>query len=153
MGDYAERSDQYHKAAYFQVQISGGAGEKTTDGSWKVVNGGSVRFNEDDGVTPTGSKFREHSLGKYEWDDLVLIGPVTKTRKDMLQWYQDTVKGKDHRRNITVIVLNRDQQIIKQTNFLDCFLTSYRLTELDKEAGEKACEETVTICVGRREDK
>jgi phage tail-like protein len=144
---FAERQDQYAKATGFQVQITGASAEGTTDGSWKVVRGGGIRFNENAGTTTGSDKFMQHSLGQKEWDDLTLIGPVTSSRKDMLNWYKDTVAGKDHRRNVSIIILGPDGKSTHQYNYLDCFLTSYKLTPLDADS-EQECEEEVTICVG-----
>lgn len=143
---FAERQDQYTKATGFQVEISNSGDPKSTDGAWKVVRGGGLRFNENQGVTTGQDQFNQHSLGQREWDDLVLIGPVTKSRTAMLKWYTDTVKGQDHRRNVSIIILGPDGQETHRYNYIDCFLTSYRLTELDAES-EKECEEEVHIAV------
>ncbi len=144
---FAERQDQYSKATGFQVEITGAAGAGATDGSWKAVRGGGIRFNENHGVSTGGNKFIDHSLGQKEWDDLVLIGPVTKSRKDMLKWYLDTVKGEQHRRNVSIIIIGPDNKETHRYNYMDCFLTMYKLTDLDAES-EKECEEEVHICVG-----
>ena len=144
---FAERQDQYSKATGFQIQITGAASEGSTDGSWKAVRGGGVRFVENPGTTTGGDKFMQHSLGQKEWDDITLIGPVTSSRKDMLNWYKDTVAGKDHRRNVSIIILGPDGKTTHQYNYLDCFLTSYKLTPLDADS-EQECEEEVSICVG-----
>jgi len=65
----------------------------------------------------------------------------------MLNWYKDTVNGKDHRRNVSIIIHGADTRRRTATTYLDCFLTSYRLTELDAES-ESECDEEVHICVG-----
>jgi phage tail-like protein len=144
----AELSDQFSKAIGFQVEITGAAGAGSTDGSWKAVRGGGLRFNENPGVTMGQEKFSHISLGMREWEDVTLIGPVTKSRKDMLTWYMDTVKGEDWRRNMSIIVLNYDHSELYRYNYMDCFLTAYSLTPLDGES-EQECEETIEICVGR----
>jgi phage tail-like protein len=148
---FAERQDQFNKATGFQVEITGAAGAGSTDGSWKVVRGGGIRFNENPGTTRGNDQFRQHSLGQKEWDDIVLIGPVTKSRKDMMQWYLDTVTGKDHRRNVSIIILGPDSKETHRYNYIDCFLTLYKLTELDAES-EQECEEEVHICVGHSDN-
>jgi len=141
---FAERQDQFSKATGFSVEITGAAGGGGTDGSWKVVRGGGIRFTENAGVTRGDDKFSQHSLGQREWEDIVLIGPVTKSRKDMLKWYQATVKGDDYRRNVSIIIHGPDGKETHRYNYIDCFLTAYRLTELDAES-EKECEEEVHI--------
>jgi phage tail-like protein len=145
---FKELPDQFSKAIGFQVEITGAAGAGTTDGSWKAVRGGGLRFAENMGVTVGQDKFLQHALGMREWEDVTIIGPVTKSRKDMLKWYLDTVKGEDWRRNLSVIVLNYDYSELYRYNYMDCFLTAFTLTPLDAES-EVECEETVEICVGR----
>lgn len=142
-----EMADQFSKAIGFQVEITGAAGAGETDGSWKAVRGGGIRFAENSGVTMGQDQFAQNALGMREWEDITIIGPVTKSRKDMLTWYLDTVKGEDWRRNISIIVLNYDGSELYRYNYMDCFLTSYALTPLDAES-EVECEETVEICVG-----
>lgn len=143
---HAERQDQFAKATGFSVEITGAAAANGTDGSWKAVRGGGLRFAENSGVTRGDDKFAQHSLGQREWDDVTLIGPVTKSRKDMLKWYMDTVKGEDHRRNVSIIIHGADTKETHRYNYLDCFLTAYSLTPLDADS-EQECEETIEICV------
>jgi phage tail-like protein len=145
------RSDEFAGASGFSVEISGGPGAADTDGSWKVCRGGGIRFTEAQGTTRGSDQFMQHTLGQREWDDLVLIGCVTKSRKAMLQWYKDTVAGKDHRRNLSVIIHHKDTKESHRYNFIDCFLTSYRLTELDADS-EVECEEEIHICPARSDN-
>jgi phage tail-like protein len=148
----AVRSDDFSQATGFSVEITGAPGASAgADGTWKVVRGGGIRFNENAGTTRGSDQFMQHSLGQREWDDLVLIGCLSKGRKAMLQWYADTVAGKDHRRNVSVIIHGRDTQETHRYNFLDCFLTSYRLTELDADS-EVECEEEIHMSVGRSDN-
>jgi hypothetical protein len=147
----SHRYDEYAKATGFQVDIKGGDGAESTDGAWKAVRGGGLRFNENQGCTTGDDKFIQHSLGQREWEDLTLIGPVTKSRKAMLKWYLDTVKGEDHRRDLSVIILGPDTKETHRYNYLDCFLTAYSLTPLDGESDQE-CEETIEICLGRSDN-
>jgi phage tail-like protein len=145
---FKELPDQFSKAIGFQVEITGAAGAGSTDGSWKAVRGGGLRFAENQGVTVGQDKFNNISLGMREWEDVTIIGPVTKSRKDMLKWYLDTVKGEDWRRNMSIIVMNYDGSELYRYNYMDCFLTAYSLTPLDAES-EVECEETIEIGVAR----
>jgi len=148
----AVRSDDFSRATGFTVEITNTKGNRqTADGSWKCIRGGGIRFAENQGTTRGSDQYMQHALGQREWDDLVLIGPVSKERKDMLKWYEDTVKGEDHRRNLTIHIHGMDGQVTHSYNYLDCFLTSYRLTELDADS-EKECDEEVHICVGRSDN-
>jgi len=146
MASFAERQDQFVKASGFQVNIQGAASDGP-DGTWKVCRGGGIRFDENQGTTTGNDHFKQHSHGLREWENITLVGPVTKTRKDMLKWYQNTVKGEDHRRNISIILLGQDGQEIYRYDYNDCFLLHYRLTELDAES-DNVCEEEVQICPG-----
>jgi phage tail-like protein len=145
---FAELPDQFSKAIGFQVEITGAAAAGQTDGSWKAVRGGGLRFAENQGVTVGQDQFNNISLGMREWEDITIIGPVTKSRKDMMKWYLDTVKGEDWRRNVSVIVLNYDASELYRYNYMDAFLTAYSMTPLDAES-EVECEETIEMCVAR----
>jgi len=148
----AVRSDDFSRASGFSVEITGAAGATAgADGTWHVARGGGIRFNENAGTTRGSDQFMQHSLGQREWDDLVLIGPVSKGRKDMLKWYTNTMKGEDHRRNVSIIIHGMDTNETHRYNFIDCFLTSYRLTELDSDS-EAQCDEEIHICVGRSDN-
>jgi|SRR5579871_2378883 len=143
------RQDEFSSAHGFQVEISGGADAKGTDGSWKMVRGGGLRIEEASGVTRGDDKHRHFSPGKKVWEDIHLVGPVTKTRKDMLKWFNDTVSGDEDkkRRNISIIILGKNGKETHRYDYNDCFMTSYRMTELDAE-GQVECEEEIGICVG-----
>jgi len=148
----AVRSDDFARATGFTVDITGAAGSGSgADGNWKVVRGGGLRFNENAGTTRGSDQFMQHALGQREWDDLVLIGTISKGRKDMLKWYKNTVAGEDWRRNVTLNIHGMDGQITHHYNYIDCFLTSYRLTELDADS-EQECEEEIHICVARSDN-
>lgn len=145
MGAGGHRYDEYSKASGFSVDIKPGDPAAQTDGSWKAVRGGGLRFVENQGVTTGNDKFIQHSLGQREWEDITLIGPVTKSRKAMMTWYMDTVDGKDWRRDLSIIIHGTDTQETHRYEYLNCFLTAYSLTPLDGES-ESECEETVEIC-------
>lgn len=150
---FAERQDQYNKAVGFQVEITGASASGSTDGSWKSVRGGGARFTEQQGTTTGNDKYIQHSLGQLEWEDITLVGPVTKSRKDMLKWYLDTVAGNTDkiRRNLSIIINSRDGKETQRYNYVDCFLTAYSLTPLDADS-EQECEETIEICPARSDN-
>ena len=148
----AVRSDDFARATGFSVEITGAKGASAgAAGTWKVVRGGGIRFAENHGTTRGSDHFHQHAHGQREWEDIELIGPVSKDRKDMLQWYLDTVQGKDHRRNVSIVIHGMDTQETHRYNFLDCFLAEYRLTPLNADS-EEECEEHVRICVGRSDN-
>jgi hypothetical protein len=139
------RYDEYSKATGFSVDIKPGDPADKTDGAWKAVRGGGIRFVENQGVTTGTEQFVQHSLGQREWEDITLIGPLTSSRKAMMTWYADTVAGKDWRRDVSIIVHGTDSKETHRYEYLHCFLTAYSLTPLDGES-EQECEETIEIC-------
>jgi hypothetical protein len=147
MADYAQRVDQYTVAFGFQVEISGGDAVTSREGSWKRVDWNGCRLLEVSDATVGTEQFHQHTHGQREWTDLTLVGALTGKRKAMLQWYKDTVAGKDHRRNISLILLARDGTELKRYDLQDTFIIGYQLTQLEG-GGQQECEETVTICVG-----
>src|SRR5947207_1996943 len=105
------KPENYARAEYFQVDISNASGADSTDGAWHYVTIPKISIQEAE-ATVGGDPVARHNLGRKEWSDLVLRGPVTDTRKAMLTWYQDTVKkgvGKNQpRRNISIMLFNPD---------------------------------------------
>lgn len=142
-----EIADQFSIATGFQVLIQG-APEKGETGDWKAVRGGGIRFNENAGVTIGSDPNAKHSLGQREWEDVTLIGPVSKERKAMMEWYLLTVDGGDHRKNMSIVILGKDSKETHRYDYEECFLTAYSLTPLDADS-ETECEETVELCVAR----
>ena len=149
MGD-GVRADQYVIASGFKLDITGGPDPQGPDGSWKMVNGGSLVFDVVSGASTGGDQFMQGSLGQKQWQNLVITGPVTATRKDMLQWVSDMKDGKKDklRRNVTVTMINKDGTDGIAYNFLNCFLESYELTSLSGDNANE-CYETISINVGR----
>ena len=78
---------------------------------------------------------------------VILLSRVMSKLGTLTEITTDTVAGKDHRRNVSIIILGPDGKTTHQYNYLDCFLTEYRLTPLDADS-EQECEEEVKICVG-----
>ena len=69
------------------------------------------------------------SPGHKSFGEIVLRGPLTSTRKNLFQWINETARGKDIRKNITVHLLNRQNGrdiILKTYTYNECFLTRYK---------------------------
>jgi len=146
----AMRADQYVIASGFKLDITGGPDPGGPDGSWKVVNGGGLKFDVVTGASVGGDQYMQGSLGQKVWENLNLTGPVTATRKDMLQWVADMTAGKADklRRNTTVTMINKDGSDGIAYNFTNCFLESYQLTDLSGDNASE-CFESISVNVGR----
>jgi phage tail-like protein len=144
------RADQYVIASGFKIDITGGPDPQGPDGSWKVVQGGSLTFDVVSGASTGQDQFMQGSLGQKQWQNLNVTGPVTSSRKDMLQWVADMKDGKSDklRRNVTVTMVNKDGTDGIAYNFLNCFLESYQLTDLSGDNASE-CFESISINVGR----
>jgi len=144
------RADQYVIASGFKLDITGGPDPQGPDGSWKMINGGSLIFDVVSGASTGQDQFMQGSLGQKQWQNLTVTGPVTGSRKDMLTWVADMTAGKSDklRRNVTVTMINKDGTDGIGYNFLNCFLESYELTSLSGDNANE-CYETISINVGR----
>jgi len=144
------RADQYVIASGFKIDITGGPDPQGPDGSWKVVQGGSLTFDVVSGASTGQDQFMQGSLGQKQWQNLNVTGPVTSSRKDMLQWVADMKDGKSDklRRNVTVTMVNKDGTDGIAYNFLNCFLESYQLTDLSGDNASE-CFESISINIGR----
>jgi len=144
-------ADQYNRNYAFRVEINGGAAPDSSEGSWNSLRGGGVRIHETNGVTTGVDKYKNHSPGIAEWQDLVLVGTVTDKRKDMLDWYMEMVNkgGPDEvYKDVTVTILNRDGGDLWSVNYLHCFLTGYSLCALNGDDDDTEATETIELCVG-----
>lgn len=144
-------ADQYNRNYAFRVEISGGASPDSSEGAWNTVRGGGLRIHETTGVTTGTDQFKNHSPGISEWQDLVLVGPVTDKRKDMLEWYKKCQEkgGPDEAyRDVTITIVNRDGGDLWSVNYLHCFMTAYSLCPLNGDEEDNEACETVELCVG-----
>jgi hypothetical protein len=96
-------------------------GVDNADDAWEVWRGGGEQVIKE--CKPGKDTFKPDTRG----GDLVLRGPMTSGRKDMLQWYQDMVSGsKEYRRMLTITELSDEgggtPPVEGQTYvFHDCF--------------------------------
>lgn len=76
-------------------------GVDNADDAWEVWRGGGEQATKD--CKPGKDTFKPDTRA----GDLVLRGPMTSGRKDMLQWFQDTWSGsKTYRRMLTITELD-----------------------------------------------
>jgi hypothetical protein len=148
---HQDRPDQFARNYGFHVEISGGDAATSTNGAWKTFRGGGLRIHESQGCTRGEDKFKNHTRGICEWDDIQLTGALTADRKNMLQWYLDMVNTGDEGacyRDVSLIYLGPNGTETHRVNWLECFLTAYSLTPLDGDEEDVECVETIEICVG-----
>jgi hypothetical protein len=143
-------NDQFVRKSRFTVEISGGSDPKSTGGVWLSVSGGGIEFKEEE--TPTGEdSLQLKSIGQGRWQDLVLRGPLTADRKDIITWWKDMCeKGEDTNcfRTVTVNFYNRDGGDVDSVSYNDCWLKEYRLTPADSRASGEFMYEEVVIDIG-----
>jgi hypothetical protein len=99
-------------------------GVDNADDAWESWRGGGEQTIKD--CKPGKDTFKADTRA----GDLVLRGPVTSGRKDMLTWYQDMVtKSKTYRRMLTITELSDDGTGTvtegKKYVYHDCFPCRY----------------------------
>ncbi len=115
----------------FRVRILNPDGSQITPGvdnaddAWEVWRGGGTQTIKD--CKPGKDTFKPDTRA----GDLVLQGPLTSDRKDMLQWINETVSGsKTYRRMLTITELDDPGDGTpaverKQYIYHDCFPVRY----------------------------
>jgi hypothetical protein len=143
-------NDAFVRKSRFLVEISGGSDPKSSGGVWLSISGGGLEFKEE--AVPIGDdSLQLTTAGQGRWTDLVLRGPITGDRKDIVNWWKDmNQKGKkeDCYRTVTVSFLNRAGETVDSVSWSDCWLKEYRLTPADSNAGSEYMFEEVVIDVG-----
>jgi hypothetical protein len=135
----------------FRVRILNPDGSQITPGvdnaddAWEVWRGGGEQTIKD--CKPGKDTFKPDTRA----GDLVLQGPVTSGRKDMLQWYQDTLSGsKTYRRMLTITEIDDPADGTppvegKTYVYHDAFPVRYRVSELRANATTGNVMEEVAI--------
>jgi len=143
-------NDAAVRRSRFTVEISGGSDPKSTGGVWLAISGGGIEF-KDEANPVGGDSLRLTTAGQGRWQDLVLKGPMTANRKDIVTWWKDmNEKGEDTNcyRTVTITFYNRDGAEVDTISYNDCWLKEYRLTPADSRAGSEFMFEEVVIDVG-----
>lgn len=145
-----KHNDAAVRRSRFTIEISGGADPKSAGGVWLSVQGGGIEFKDE--ACPTGAdSLRLTTAGQGRWQDLILKGPMTANRKDIIQWWKDMndVGSPDKcYRTVTITFYNRDGAEVDTISYNDCWLKEYRLTPADSRAGSEYMFEEVVIDVG-----
>lgn len=143
-------NDGQQRKSRFTVEISGGSDPRSTGGVWLSVSGGGLEFKEEE--NPTGDdSLQLKTAGQARWADLVLRGPLSADRKDIITWWKDmNDKGEAANcyRTVTVNFYNRDGGDVDSIAYNDCWLKEYRLTPADSRAGSENMFEEVVIDIG-----
>jgi hypothetical protein len=145
-----KHNDEAQRRSRFTVEISGGSDPKSTGGVWLSISGGGLEVKDE--ANPTGGdSLRVTTAGQARWQDLVLRGPLTADRKDIITWWKDmNEKGEDTNcyRTVTITFFARDGAEVDTISYNDCWLKEYRLTPADSKAGSEPMYEEVVIDVG-----
>ena len=120
------------------IEISGAG--RTGTLNFLSVDGPSIEIKEST-VTAGSDQFGSDSAQIREFHDITIVRNYEPSQV-LMDWYMDTVKGEDWRRNVKLILPNR-LWILK-----DCFLTKYEISTLNSTESGVALTETIGICVG-----
>ncbi len=141
------------------------------EGSYEILENGAGKFKIDIQGAPTASAnvesitmedltidVREMSTGA-DWDYRVFgpgdahFGSITirsrvgNNSKELYQWWLDTSRGRNIRKQISVVALRRDGAEARSYNFLECFPTRYQPLVLDG-TSRISVEEITAKCEG-----
>jgi phage tail-like protein len=129
----ANTSDKFAQVRGFQVEIDN-AGGKDHDVAWEHVSGGEMIIETVE-TTIGSDKFHTHSPGHRSVGEITLRGAMTDQRAALCQWINDTVKGRDWRRTLTIteiIQASGDQgpRPGRTAIYFDCMITGYKFPDL-----------------------
>ncbi len=108
----------------FALYFVDSQGNRTPTGSWQSISGGEecVEVVE----TTTGENQHEQKRpGQAYFTDITLKGPLSKDRKAVMDWINDTAKGKAQARNLVLVFLNDKGEGQRTWNLLDTYPVSY----------------------------
>ncbi|RMG08362.1 MAG: hypothetical protein D6731_22005 [Planctomycetota bacterium] len=148
-------ADQYGRAHGFSVEISGGEGVDSNEGSWLTVSHSGLRFELESATIGT-DQFQNKAIKRKHWGTLSLSGHLTKERNAIkniyMQQLQDGAFQQDNWRTITVTWKGPDGADIHQVDFNECFLIDWSISELNSEEEAVPCIEYATFQVGYSEN-
>lgn len=117
------------------------------DGSWSRCSGGAemieaieTTHSAADGKQP----YNTFSPGHTYISPLILEGPMTATRKDLINWVNDQMSGKAFRRDVTITPIKIDGSTAPAHHYHDCFVEEYTFPDLNVEIHDTLSEK-VTI--------
>lgn len=119
----AEKSVDVTQVSKFKLDIIS-AGEKTPTGGWWSITGGEHNIalaepteGPDADVLP--------KPGQAYYGDITVRGPFLKDRKAIMQWIDDTAKGKGDRKDLTLEFLNKKEEVLMSFTLKECLPVSY----------------------------
>ena len=91
--------------------------------------------------------YRVYGPGDAHFGSITIRSRVGKDSKELYQWWLDTSRGKNIRKQISVIALKRDGAESRRYDFFECWPTTYRGFVLDG-SSPVAAEEITVVCSG-----
>jgi len=130
----AVQPDDFIRIFGFRVEISPSP-QSDGENSWKSVSGGEIIIDEN-GLPTVG--------------ELVLVGPLSPQRQDLLDWYHDSISGDPSSvfRTVDVTLFDREGVGVSTRTYHDAFLVEYALGELNAQEADVQLMECVVIKVG-----
>lgn len=144
-------------APWFELAVAGPGEEPITlQGVLEVeVDDIVIDYREilagDGSVRP--GEYRLYGPGKAHWGNArITLAPGPHT--DWLyQWWEETARGKNIRKNITVTLFKSDKTPGRTYSLFDSFPTSWKASELNGNSASAVQTETLTVKIGRIEFK
>ncbi|MBM3926198.1 MAG: twin-arginine translocation signal domain-containing protein [SAR202 cluster bacterium] len=101
--------------------------------------------------TTTGADwdYRTYAPGDAHYGKASFRSRVGKNSKELLQWLHDASRGKDVRKNISVIIKDRDGSEARKYNLFECF--PIKFDPGDYSPSSTTMVESITVKIGRVE--
>ena len=143
----ADITDDVYGSYHFLLEL-GGVNDNASGivAGFTSISGGGLKIEKRD-VTTGNSVRREYLPGPCEFENLCLVRGLT-TNQDLLDWIDETVEGKDCKRDGAVILLDNDGEEIRRWSFFGAFPVSWGGVELSSD-GSAIMLEKVEIHVSK----
>ena len=115
-------------AGKFKIEIDGAA---TASANVESITMEDLVIDEREMTTGADWDYRVYGPGDAHYGSITIRSRVGKDSKELYQWWQDTSRGKDIRKNISVIALKRDGSEARRYNWFECFPMKYQPFVLD----------------------
>lgn len=93
--------------------------------------------------------FRTYAPGDAHFGKATFRSRASKNSKELLQWLQDASEGKNVRKNISVIILNKKGEEARRWNLMECFPIKY--DPGDYSPSSTTSVETIVVKIGHVE--
>ena len=142
-GAGADKSTTLTQVSKFAIDIIGDG--KTKDSAWWGISGGD-NVLEVITYTTGGDPDEKKRPGQGYYTDVVLKGPMTKDRKDMMDWINETAQGGRSRKTCSLEFLNDKAEALMTFTLMETIPVAYQPPGVSA-SNYEMLEETVTLHV------